>query len=449
MAAFSALGRAMRCSVVPGDQEVDMLQRKPLSSSSRARVSRREFFGAALLGGVAGGCASRGTAAPARMVNAEAAAAASQALSDNIYTRMLGLKPHLAAFDHITALGGSRMPNEVMQAMIEANEHFVDMAELTRAAGERLARIVGSEAALVTCGSFSALILGAAACLSGTDPEKIDALPHPSWPKQECLIQGAHRFAYDRAYRAAGMTIVEAETREQFAAALNPNTAMIAVVARLDYERADQPAVMKSQEFLDLGRRSGVPVLIDAAAEIPPASTLTRWSDAGADLVVISGGKGIRGPQSTGILAGRADLIEAATLNASPNANVGRGMKVGKEEVMGFLVALDRYTALDHERVRQEWTRKAQYIADELRGIRGLTVERVMHPKGHPQVDLQWDQSDIRLTPAQAREALKNGEPRVALTGRRISTRCLRDGEEVLVAQRVRQFFQDDARRLS
>ena len=419
------------------------------TDSARARLSRREFFGATLLGGVAGACASRGSAAPARMLNAEAAAAASQALNDNIYTRMLGLKPHLAAFDHITALGGSRMPGEVMQAMTEANDHFVDMAELTAAAGERLARIVGSEAALVTCGSFSALILGAAACLTGTDPEKIDALPHPTWPKRECLIQTAHRFAYDRAYRAAGMAIVEVETREQFEAAINENTAMIAVVARLDYERADQPEVMKSSEFLEIGRRTGVPVLIDAAAELPPASTLTRWSDEGAELVVISGGKGIRGPQSTGILAGRADLIEAATMNASPNANVGRGMKVGKEEIMGFLVALDRYVALDHEAIQRDWTRKAQYISDELQGVPGLTAETVMHPKGHPQVDLVWDESAVRVTPAQVRAALKNGDPRVALTGRRISTRCLRDGEEILVAQRVRQFFLDDARRLT
>ncbi|MDP7295412.1 MAG: hypothetical protein QGG24_08825, partial [Vicinamibacterales bacterium] len=152
---------------------------------------------------------------------------------------------------------------------------------------------------------------------------------------------------------------------------------------------------------------------------------------------------------SSGILSGRADLIEAARMQAAPNDLIGRGMKVGKEEIIGFLVALDRYTALDHDRVRDEWSRKAQYIADELRGIRGLVVEPVMHPKGHPQVELQWDESDIRLTPADVREALKNGDPRVALTGRRISTRCLRDGEEILVARRVRQFFLDDARRLS
>ena len=114
---------------------------------------------------------------------------------------------------------------------------------------------------------------------------------------------------------------------------------------------------------------------------------------------------------------------------------------------MGFLVALDRYVALDHEGLRAEWTRKAQYIADELRGLPGLTAETVMHPKGHPQVDLAWDESEIALTPAQVRAALKNGDPRVALTGRRISTRCLRDGEEILVAQRVRRFFLDEARR--
>ena len=145
---------------------------KHLSSSRQSelpRLSRREFFGATILGGTAGACASRGSAAPARLLNAEAAVAARQALSNNIYTRMLGLKPHLAAMDHITALGGSRMPSEVMQAMLEANEQFVDMHELTRAAGARLAEVLGADAALVTSGSFSAMILGAAACLTGND----------------------------------------------------------------------------------------------------------------------------------------------------------------------------------------------------------------------------------------------------------------------------------------
>ena len=243
-------------------------------------------------------------------------------------------------------------------------------------------------------------------------------------------MQTAQRFSYDRAYRTAGMTLVEVETREQFADAVNENTAMIAVLARLEYERADDPSVMTPQEFIEIGRRANVPVLVDAAAEIPPVSTLTRWSDEGADLVVISGGKGIRGPQSTGILAGRRDLIEAATLHMSPNNNLGRGMKVGKEEIMGFLVALDRYVATDHAARLADWAEKARYVAGRLQGVPGLSAMIVMHGKGYDEVDLQWDESVIPLTVAQVRDALKNGDPRVASSGRRITTRCMRDGEE-------------------
>ena len=427
-----------------------MFQSNPSSTQSdRARLSRREFFGATLLGGAAGACATRGSAAPARLLNVEAAMAARQALSNNIYTQMLGLKPHLPAMDHITALGGSRMPSEVMQAMIEANEHFVDMHELTRAAGARLAEVLGAEAALVTSGSFSAMILGAAACLTGNDEAKIDALPHPTWSKRECLTQTSGRFGYDRAYRAAGMTMISVETREQFANAINSNTAMISGLARLDYQTENQPKVMKVPELLEFGRRAAVPVIVDAASELPPTTTLTRWIDAGADLVVISGGKGIRGPQSTGILAGRGDLIEAATLHAAPNANLGRGMKVGKEEIMGFLVALDRYGGLDHDRMYADWRRKAEYIANELQGMPGLVADVPQDDRGKPRVDLTWDENTVPLSAAEVRDGLKNGDPRIAITGQAIQTRCMNDGEEILVAQRVQQFFRDEAKRLS
>ena len=427
-----------------------MFQSNPSATQSdRARLSRREFFGATLLGGAAGACATRGSAAPARLLNVEAAMAARQALSNNIYTQMLGLKPHLPAMDHITALGGSRMPSEVMQAMIEANEHFVDMHELTRAAGARLAEVLGAEAALVTSGSFSAMILGAAACLTGNDEAKIDALPHPTWSKRECLTQTSGRFGYDRAYRAAGMTMISVETREQFANAINSNTAMISGLARLDYQTENQPKVMKVHELLEFGRRAAVPVIVDAASELPPTTTLTRWIDAGADLVVISGGKGIRGPQSTGILAGRQDLIEAATLHAAPNANLGRGMKVGKEEIMGFLVALDRYVGLDHDRMYADWRRKAEYIANELQGMPGLVADVPQDDRGKPRVDLTWDENTVPLSAAEVRDGLKNGDPRIAITGQAIQTRCMNDGEEILVAQRVQQFFRDEAKRLS
>ena len=405
------------------------------------QLNRRQFFGLGLFGALASGCATRGATMSGGTRGAEAAVVVKQALDDNIYTRMLGLKPHLPAMDHITYLGGSRMPSEVMQAMLEANEQFVDMHELTRAAGARLAEVLGADAALVTSGSFSAMILGAAACLTGNDQAKIDALPHPTWSKRECLTQTSGRFGYDRAYRAAGMTMVNVETREQFANAINSNTAMISGLARLDYQTEDDPKAMKVHELLEFGRRAGVPVIVDAASELPPTNTLTRWLDAGADLVVISGGKGIQGPQSTGILAGRRDLIEAATLHAAPNANLGRGMKVGKEEIMGFLVALDRYVGLDHDRVYAEWRRKAEYIANELQGIPGLMADVPQDDRGKPRVNLTWDENAVPLSAVEVREGLKNGDPRIAMTGQAIQTRCMNEGEEILVAQRTREFF--------
>ena len=418
-----------------------MRESKKQVSNLGNQLNRRQFFGLGLFGALASGCATRGATMSGGTSGAEAAVVVKQALDDNIYTRMLGLKPHLPAMDHITYLGGSRMPSEVMQAMLEANEQFVDMHELTRAAGARLAEVLGADAALVTSGSFSAMILGAAACLTGNDQAKIDALPHPTWSKRECLTQTSGRFGYDRAYRAAGMTMVNVETREQFANAINSNTAMISGLARLDYQTEDDPKAMKVHELLEFGRRAGVPVIVDAASELPPTNTLTRWLDAGADLVVISGGKGIQGPQSTGILAGRRDLIEAATLHAAPNANLGRGMKVGKEEIMGFLVALDRYVGLDHDRVYAEWRRKAEYIANELQGIPGLMADVPQDDRGKPRVNLTWDENAVPLSAVEVREGLKNGDPRIAMTGQAIQTRCMNEGEEILVAQRTREFF--------
>ncbi len=407
------------------------------------RLSRREFFGSALLAGLTGSCATRGAVAttPAS-TGPTAVAAGAPGLGDNIYARLLGIEPHLPAFDHITRLGGSRMPDEVMEAMMEANRHFVDMDELTIAAGARVAEVMHAEAALVTCGSSSAMLLGAAACLTGPDADKMAALPHPTWPKRECVVQAAHRVSYDRSFRAAGMTMTEVETREQFARAVSPErTAMIAVLARIEYQRADDPSVMTPRELLDIGKRAGVPVLIDVAAEIPPASNLTRWTDMGFDLVVISGGKGIRGPQSTGILAGRADLIEAARLQATPNAQIGRGMKVGKEEIIGFITALNRYVALDHEAEHAVWNRKARYIAGELADIPGLTADATLTPKEYEDVMLTWDESVFPMTPQELRARLHDGTPRVAMVGTRITTRCMEDGEEQLVAARLRDFF--------
>ncbi len=336
-----------------------------MTNRTKTELSRRHFLGASASAGVAGvvglGCYVSGSDGAEGVFAAAPNTEAS--LEDNVYTRLLGIKPHLGAHEHITRLGGSRMPPEVIQAMVEANDYFVELHELTEAAGRRVAEIMGAEDALVTAGAFSAMILGAAACLTGTDAGKVDALPHPTWPRRECLIQSEHRFSYDRAYRAAGMSIVEFDDREDASRKISENAAMIAVLTAVEKQSEFGPPIPKRiatphadkvlmpEELIEIGKQTGVPVLVDMASDLPPIENLTRFVKAGADLVVISGGKGIRGPQSTGILAGRQDLIEAARLHHAPNGNIGRGMKVGKEEIVGLVVALERFVSLDHRAV--------------------------------------------------------------------------------------------------
>ena len=400
--------------------------------------SRRDFFRASLMAGAVG--AASGEVAAAATIK-------KRMFEDSIYMRLFGVMPHLAGHEHTTFVGGSRMPTEVMRAMDEANEYFVDMHELIAAAGRRIAEVTHAEAGLVTAGSFSALILGAAACLTGTDPEKITALPHPTWERRECLIQTGHRFGYDRAYRAAGMTIVEAETREQFVNAISDRTAMIAVLASVERREDPAPSLMMPEEFVEIGRQSGVPVLIDAASEIPPVRNITRYTEMGGDLVVISGGKGIRGPQGSGMLAGRTDLIDAARLHAFPNSNLGRGMKVGKEEIVGLIVALNRWVDLDHEAVIENWNQKSRYLAERLQGIPGLTATYKPSKKGYADVEIAWDETVIPLTLKEAQEKLAEGTPKIMWFDPVFMTRCLQDGEEVVVAERLREFFLEEAGR--
>jgi len=405
--------------------------------------SRREFVGSSAVASFLAALGFGGTA--------RATGLRRRGTEESIYTRLLGVRPHLAGHGHTTIYGGSRMPPEVMRAMAEANEEFVEMHELFDAAGRRVAEVTGAEAGLVTSGSFASLTIGAAACLTGTDEERIQALPHPTWPKHECLMQTAHRFSYDRAYRAAGMTIVDVESREALASAVNDKTAMLSGLASWERKHDRTPDVMLPEEIVALGKKTGVPVFIDAASELPPAGNLTRYVEMGADLVAISGGKGIRGPQGTGILVGRKDLIEAARLNAFPYSNLGRGMKVGKEAVIGLIVALNRFVELDHDAYEEEWTRNAKYVCEALQDIPGLSAEYVparLTPNGYDSVRLTWDEKRIPVTLEQARQMLRDGEPRLIFNdGDLFITRNLENGEEVLVVRRLREFFRDEAPR--
>jgi L-seryl-tRNA(Ser) seleniumtransferase len=396
--------------------------------------SRRELF----VAGVAGLLGSAGKADAAKRL-----------YEDSIYTRLLGVRPLLTCRGHTTIYGGSLMPPEVLRAMAEANDQFVDMYELNEAAGRRIAEVMKCESALVTAGSFSAMLLGAAACLTGKDVEKMKALPHPTWEKQECLIPAGHRVVYDRAYKAAGMRIVEVKDAGELRQAIGPKTAMIAGLGGVD--RSSRQGVVSLPDMIAIGKQAGVPVLIDAASELPPVGSLTRYTGLGADLVVISGGKGLCGPQSTGILAGRRDLIEAASLNHSPNANIGRGMKVGKEEIVGLITALNLYASSNHEVIQETWNRKARYLADQLKDIPGLKADYRINGAGFGEVRVTWDRKVIPLGGREVFKRLMSGEPRVLYyeddEGGTFQTRCMKDGDELLAARRLRQFFLEEARK--
>lgn len=421
----------------------------------RPLVTRREFLGAGATVGLAGaltttGCTVQTTEAATPLAYGGHANTIS-GLEDNIYTRLLGVRPHIGAHEHITTMGGSRMPPEILEAMVEANEYFVDMHELNEAAGARVAELMGAEAAIVTAGGFASLVLGSAACLTGLDLDRIRALPDVTWPKKNCLIQEAHRFSYDHAYRAAGMSNVYVESREQLRARIDETVAMLPALSAAErsspiapprpIDRSSPPpdTVILPEEMIGIGKEFGVPVMIDMASDLPPWSNLRRFVDLGADLVVISGGKGLLAPQSTGILAGRRDLIEAARLHNAPNDHIGRGMKVGKEEIIALVVALERAVEMDQAAEIERWNARARWVSEQLQGIPGAEARVAMNNGGYADVDLSWDESVIPLSAREFKRVLREGSPSIVYDGTTVRTRQLREGEQHLVVDRLRE----------
>jgi len=293
----------------------------------------------------------------------------------------LGLKRVINGRSWVTILGGSRMVPEARQAMAEAADTFIDFNELNKRAGERVAQYTGAEAGLVVAGASTGLLVQAAACIAGSDPERILQLPDTTGMKDRILIYEKHRFGFEVCYRAAGAKLKEwgkgeGSLSDRLAGAIDGNTAAVTYVLGpwLSCE-------LSLREVVEIAHARDVPVIVDAAAELPPVDNLTRYIADGADLVTFSGGKGVRGPQSTGILAGRADLVEAARLNMSPYASVGRACKVAKEEIAGLLAALDRFVSMDHEAEWATWRRWSETILEAGRGVAGV---RAVIEDGNP-----------------------------------------------------------------
>ena len=293
---------------------------------------------------------------------------------DALYQR-IGVSPIINAAGSITRLGGTRTRPETLALMEQAARVMVNIDELNRAAGKEVARLLGAEAGFVCSGAAGGLLLQAAACIAGNDPVKMRQLPNTDGLKNEIVIHTMHRFPYDQAYRAAGAKMVEFGDYLfahpwQLEGAINENTAAVAYLAA----PFSSNKVMPLEQLCEIAHAHDVPVIVDAASMLPPRANLYRYLAAGADMVVYSGGKGIRGPQGSGILVGRADLIEAAAIQASPAQFLGRGMKVAKEEVIGLVASLAAFVEEDEEAETAAYRAMMQQVVDALVEIPGLEV---------------------------------------------------------------------------
>jgi L-seryl-tRNA(Ser) seleniumtransferase len=357
------------------------------------------------------------------------------------YFKELGIKPFINAAGTYTTLTASLMQPEVVQAIDYASKQYVHLIELHDAAGRRIAELIGCEAAMVTAGAASALTLGTAACMTGTNPDFIRRLPDTTGMKTAVIIQKSHRYGYDHAVRNCGTRFVEVETAEELERAAKAGAVMM-----LFFNAADPLGKIKAAEFVALGKKHGIPTFNDAAADAPPVDALSRYTKMGFDLVTFSGGKGIRGPQSCGLLLGRKDLIAAARLNGPPNSDtIGRGMKVNKEEYLGMMVAVEQYMKRDHAAEWREWEKRVKIIGDSVGPVKGVKTETFVPEIANavPHLRITWD-STVKITYADAVKRLREGDPSIEVRpgskdALEVAVWMLQPGEAQVVARRIRE----------
>ena len=366
----------------------------------------------------------------------------------------LGVKKVINAWGTMTSLGGSLMLPEVVEAMNEAATAFVDMDELHRQAGKIIAEKTGAEAAYVTSGAAAALVLAVAACMTGKDPEKMAQIPYTQGFKNEVVLPLVQDTSFSRNFAIPCAKLVKVGTEDDYAPsdierALTENTVAIGFVFFTSKQGCDMEAL---KEIVGIGKKHNVPVIVDAAAEVPPISNLRDIVATGADLVAFSGGKDIRGPNDAGFIMGRADLIEAVAAHGSPHNYMGRPMKVSKEQIVGLVVALQHYT-LEAVKARQrKWEKMAQYFVKEL-SLENIKAESIVpdpakheySAQGWPQTRLTINETKLGITMAEVNNQLRTGNPPIyasqfdnCLT---LNPQCLQDGEEKIIVKRIREML--------
>jgi uncharacterized pyridoxal phosphate-dependent enzyme len=401
----------------------------------RKLASRRTFFRstAASAAGVIGGIAMT-DAAPASQ--GRALAAATSAKGPRVYTR-IGVRPFINLTGTLTINGGALTLPEVREASHQAAEYAVDIDELMDKAGARIAELVGCEAAIVTSGAAAALSHATAACLAGTDPELMQQLPDLAGLKDEVIMPRESRNVYDHAFRSWGTRVIEVDSEEALHAALGPRTAMVALLG------TGEARGVRLETVVEAAHKLGVPVIVDAAAELPrrPDPYLTR----GADLVAYSGGKAMRGPQCAGLLIGRKDLVWAAFMNGAPHHAVGRMMKVGKEEIMGMLAAVEVLMSRGVDADFHMWKSWLQEISDIVSQVPGVrtTMQDPAGASPYPTMNIEWDPQQVGITAGEVYAQLLAGEPRVMShasgdgSSFRVRPPAIRPGDQVLAGRRI------------
>ena len=395
--------------------------------------------------------------------------AATPAAVRSIYEE-LGVRTLINGQGVVTFYSCTLMPPEVHRAMARASEHYVEIVELQRAVGARLARFVGAEAAMVCSGSAACIAQATAGCIAGTDPDKVSRLPDTGGMKNEVII--THRSPWDRGIALTGAKLVVVSSLDELESAINERTAM------MEYSYGHNGPVNLA-EAIAICKRRGVPFMIDGAATCPPFERLKTLASHGSDLFCVSGGKGLRGPQCSGILFGRKDLIEAALRNGSPfEGAICRPMKVGKEEIVGALAAVEWSSKRDYQADCRVWESRLNHIAKTVSALPGVEAEIYYRKSGNevPHLAVRWDEQAFGLTKRDCIEALRTGEPHIEVyngMGRElvrredpqpkqarrpgdanyvisITSNTLRPGDEKLVGARLKEILKpasDRARR--
>lgn len=405
-----------------------------MSGKDRQKFTRR----GALQAGA--GLAAGGVLAPAASATEQPAARA------NVY-EALGVKPVINATGTVTVLGGSVMPPEVVAAWAEAAKHFVDLVELQERVGERVAKLLGVEAALVTTGAAGALLLGTAAAVTRGERKLVGKLPDTTGARNEVLIQKTHHSCYDNQLTGVGVKLIDVETAADVERVVGKRTALVFFM-----NHAADAGKITREEWVALARKHKVPTLLDAAADVPPVGRIADYAKMGFDLIAVSGGKAIRGPNDTGLLLGRKDLVAGARLNANPNCGtIGRALKVGKEDMVALLAAVERFVRLDFDAERKEFDRRIGVIEKAMKAVPTVECERIVPAVANhvPHLQVSWDEKRVKVTRAKATRELAEGEPsirigRVSGTGDKgilISVLTLQPGEEETVAARLAEIL--------